>query len=449
MIILIPFLVSLHFGHSAEVTSAQPSPAKTDIKSENPGDKNDTLRTSQVFPTPWVEDGVSHPDVYRMGVKGQYATFNASTDQYEHLSIFCYPSVPLSISLFWSSASLKMDLPSNNYNVYLGPNVTTVVSLAQASDSAWFYSQLPWRSKEFKLSPFEDTCIGVQTKEEYTITLQWKHVNYMMVAVTMTGLAIFWMAPTLCRNTFFHYTTGISLGLLMSIVLLTYLAQRRFKQSLFSWVGMAYSLSVYLMTRTWFNIKEYLTEQYIHLVIGYVLVAGIISFTVVYRMGPPSNPRTINLIQWSMQFVSLVMVVMSSYHQPASLLLSLTILLWSAIPASLKSGANTQIRKRFFKPQIKLLSEDDYNTQAHEETRKALEQLKAFCRSPESKPWQTVARLRTPGRFAEFIEGSPHLTEAEVMEYSHWDYNTDDEDGDDIYTDDEEADVAASDDNRD
>ena len=34
----------------------------------------------------------------------------------------------------------------------------------------------------------------------------------------------------------------------------------------------------------------------------------------------------------------------------------------------------------------------------------------------------------------------------QVMEYSHWDYNTDD---DDIYTDDEEADEAASDDNMD
>ena len=50
-------------------------------------------------------------------------------------------------------------------------------------------------------------------------------------------------------------------------------------------------------------------------------------------------------------------------------------------------------------------------------------------------------------RFAEFVEGSPHLTEGEVMEYSHWEYNTDDEDGEDneqdIYTDDEEADAAS------
>merc|ERR1719347_2145846 len=63
-----------------------------------------------------------------------------------------------------------------------------------------------------------------------------------------------------------------------SVVLLTYLVQRRFKQSLFSWMGVAYSFSVYLMTRTWFNIKEYMTEQHIHLLVGYILVTGIISF---------------------------------------------------------------------------------------------------------------------------------------------------------------------------
>ena len=46
-------------------------------------------------------------------------------------------------------------------------------------------------------------------------------------------------------------------------------------------------------------------------------------------------------------------------------------------------------------------------------------------------------------RFAEFIEGSPHLTEGEVMEYSHWEYNTDDDEDNDLYTDDEEAEAAS------
>ena len=47
---------------------------------------------------------------------------------------------------------MKLDLASTNYEVYVGPNATAVVSLAKISESEWFYSRLPWRSKEFKVS---------------------------------------------------------------------------------------------------------------------------------------------------------------------------------------------------------------------------------------------------------------------------------------------------------
>jgi len=389
-----------------------------------------------------VEAGIPYK-TYLLNKKGEFARVAADPLGNDQLSLFCYEAVEPSVSLFWSSAGMKLDLASTNYEVYLGPNVSSVVSLAKLSESEWFYSRLPWRSKEFKVSPFENICVGVQSKDSFSLSLQWRHVNYGMFCFTLAGLVMFFMAPKLCRNTFFHYTTGISVGLLMSIVILTYLVQRRFKQSLFSWVGLAYSLSVYLMTRTWFNIKEYLSEQYFHLVVIYVIGAGLASFAIIYRMGPPSDHRTLNLITWSMQFVSLVMIFLSSYHQQASLALIILIVSWAAIPASLKSGVNTEIRKRFFKPKIKLLSEEEFNTQAMVETRRALEELKSFCRSPDSKPWQTVSRLSDPRRFAEFIEGSPHLTEGEVMEYSHWEYNTDDDEDNDLYTDDEEAEAAS------
>ena len=100
------------------------------------------------------------------------------------------------------------------------------------------------------------------------------------------------------------------------------------------------------------------------------------------------------------------------------------------MPSSFKAVARTAIIKTFFRPEVvttiflqtchslppqhKLLSEDEYHTQGVVETQRALEQLKDYCRSPESKPWSTVSRLQSPRRFAEFIEGSPHLTQAEV-----------------------------------
>ena len=70
------------------------------------------------------------------------------------------------------------------------------------------------------------------------MSLQWKHVNYLFLLATLAGLVLFCMAPALCRNTFFHYTTGIGVGLLLSVLLLTFLVQRKLKQSLFSWVSL-------------------------------------------------------------------------------------------------------------------------------------------------------------------------------------------------------------------
>ena len=56
-------------------------------------------------------------------------------------------------------------------------------------------------------------------------------------------------------------------------------------------------------------------DRYYHWVIAYVLGAGVVSFAVIYRLGPPSNPRTLNLIQWAMQLAGLATIVLSSYYQ--------------------------------------------------------------------------------------------------------------------------------------
>ena len=56
-----------------------------------------------------------------------------------------------SLSLFWASARMELDLANTNFEVFLGPNVSSVVSLAKISQ--WFDSRLAWRNKEFKVSP--------------------------------------------------------------------------------------------------------------------------------------------------------------------------------------------------------------------------------------------------------------------------------------------------------
>ena len=100
--------------------------------------------------------------------------------------------------------------------------------------------------------------------------------------------------------------------------------------------------------------------------------------------------------------------------------------MWSSIPDSLKTKAQVQYRKRFFKPKIKLLSEEEYLDQSRIETEKALASLREFCQSPKCNSWKITSRLESPTRFAEFVQGSSHLTQHEVMEYSQVEFNDDD-----------------------
>ena len=51
-----------------------------------------------------------------------------------------------------------------------------------------------------------------------------------------------------------------------------------------------------------------------HWVLGYVLLAGSISAALLYRLGPPSHPRTLDLLQWTLQFLGLALIALSSHH---------------------------------------------------------------------------------------------------------------------------------------
>ena len=72
-----------------------------------------------------------------------------------------------------------------------------------------------------------------------------------------------------------------------------------------------------------------------------------------------------------------------------------------------------------------MLSEDEYLDQSRIETQKALENLREYCLSPKCNSWKIASRLDSPTRFAEFVQGSSHLTQHEVMEYSQVDFNDD------------------------
>ena len=70
------------------------------------------------------------------------------------------------------------------------------------------------------------------------------------------------------------------------------------------------------------------------LAIGYVIVAGLISFGVLYWFGPVSNPRTFDLIQWSIQLIALLLISSStaSVMEVSAVVVTGTLLLYWLSP---------------------------------------------------------------------------------------------------------------------
>jgi len=67
-------------------------------------------------------------------------------------------------------------------------------------------------------------------------------------------------------------------------------------------------------------------------------------------------------------------------------------------------------RIRWKREARRLLTEEEYQKQAEEETQKALEELRKYCNSPDISPWKTVSRIQSPKRFEGGKNADFHLT---------------------------------------
>lgn len=314
---------------------------------------------------------------------------------------------------------MKLTIDSDDYHLYVGNNISMVQKMHEDHMSSWFYHVLPWKTQVIRINTFEPSCVGVLTRDSFKLSLLIKNIDYIYFLMTVGGILLFYYAKDLCRNVFFHYTTGVGVGICLSLVVMIYFIQRRFKFA-YAYAMVSYSLATYIITTVWYNIKSYLMNHYTY-VLAYLLLTGGVSFAACYRMGPVENPRSLNLIQWTLQFAALALIFCSSYHQAASLSVVLCMLLWESTPVKWKTKIQVQYQLKIKKAKPRLLTEQEYLDQTQVETQRALDQLRSYCKSPKCDAWKITSRLSSPSRFAEFVAGSPHVNQDEILNYSQVD----------------------------
>ena len=334
-----------------------------------------------------------------------------------------YHSIDCDFFLYDSSAKVNLTVSGDDFTIYSGPNVSHVRHLHKILQESWF-TVLPWKTKTISVAPFNGSCTGVFTAQDYTIQLDLRQLNLNRLLVFAAGLVLFFVAPALCRKVVFHYTTGTLVGVLGSVLIALYLLSRLVpkKGGALAVLAGGGSLVLFALRQLWDNCYSVL-RRYHYYVAAYLAVSSAVSFAVCYRWGPLTDGRSLQLLQWTLQALGLALVFLSSDHQEAvsGVVVAVVCLhnfptswtyrlvtCWSSFtpfPARRREPWTDFLcvffffRRQRFPPKVQLLTESEYLDQGRLETKKALDELRTFCRSPQCNAWRTVGRLQQPLRY--------------------------------------------------
>ncbi|XP_008063427.1 nuclear envelope integral membrane protein 1 isoform X1 [Carlito syrichta] len=263
------------------------------------------------------------------------------------------------------------------------------------------------------------TCLKVEIIEDtkYSVIVI-RRFDPRLFFIFLLGLMLFFCGDLLSRSQIFYYSTGMSVGIVASLLIIIFILSKFMpkKSPIYVILVGGWSFSLYLIQLVFKNLQE-IWRCYWQYLLSYVLTVGFMSFAVCYKYGPLENERSINLLTWTLQLMGLCFMY-SGIQIPHIALGVIVIALCTKnleYPIQWLYITYRKMCKATEKPvPPRLLTEEEYRIQGEVETRKALEELREFCNSPDCSAWKTVSRIQSPKRFADFVEGSSHLTPNEV-----------------------------------
>ncbi|KAF3697234.1 Nuclear envelope integral membrane protein 1 Precursor [Channa argus] len=322
----------------------------------------------------------------------------------------------------WTRIQVKV-WSSNVFRVDTVEGEEELQELEHFSFWGWFQSLLREQKNEttININLFnKKTCFKIDPadKTEYTVKPLRKFDIYLFL-VFLAGALLFIFADSLSRSQVFFYSAGMSTGMIASLIILFFILARFLpkKSPFYVLIIGGWSFSVYAIQLVCRNLSVILREHW-QMALGYVAVVGFVSFAVCYRYGPLVDEKNINILSWTLQLFGLLLIYLGIQIQQVAFAIIVAALFSKNLeyPVYMSVVAWRKFRRCVhWKPQPRrLLTEEEYQKQGEEETRRALEELRKYCNSPEFSPWKTVSRIQSPKRFADFIEGSPHLMPNEV-----------------------------------
>ncbi|XP_023613755.1 nuclear envelope integral membrane protein 1 isoform X2 [Myotis lucifugus] len=152
------------------------------------------------------------------------------------------------------------------------------------------------------------TCLKVEIIEEgtkYSVTVT-RRFDPKLFLVFLLGLMLFFCGDLLSRSQIFYYSSGMGVGIVASLLIIIFMLSKFIprKSPIYIILVGGWSFSLYLIQLVFKNLQE-IWRCYWQYLLSYVLTVGFISFAVCYKYGPLENERSINLLTWTLQLMGL------------------------------------------------------------------------------------------------------------------------------------------------
>lgn len=241
----------------------------------------------------------------------------SSPQKYDYvggIDVYCWEprhDAPSYLEVF-RTASVEFTVAPDDLQLFTGEDEQIVQQKYYHSGVDFSFLATKLQRKVSFLNSRHRRCLGVSSRGAYEFVFV-LNVNHRGIVQFCIGVVAFFAAPIVSRSAAVFYTCGTGIGVLAFLLIAVFLASRLLPRRAagYALVLFGWTLVVSWLEFLWSNVRD-IVDNYRHLVVCYVVGSAALSFAFCYRVGPPSHPRTLNLIQWSLQLAGLACVYFSS-----------------------------------------------------------------------------------------------------------------------------------------
>lgn len=404
------------------------------------------IHIQDVDPSKFQENITNHKEIYSDVPFKQSAQFQVDTQilnitnpSYfkfiQDSELFTIQSHAKSIYKIWSSAYVKIK-SDKACEISEGSNIKEIEKARDDLGSMLFRM-----ISRFNKNSNEDSCdfeIFVPIFKRHYIRVDIPHgildvkysfttIDYRLVSLCAFGLVLYCTAEYLARNETFHFASGVSIGLVGSILILVFIVSRLMPKKSIAAFAFLTGTSTFMFIAKWlyFNFQE-MTDTVKLCLIGYFALSGLISMVFIYIQGPVTNPRHLKVIEYTLRFLALVFIYLGCSFKEIFLSLFAGFVLSNLAYKIMNMTFVKKVNLMLFPVKRKLLTQDEYMREADEYTQQQLRELQKYCRSPDCNSWRIITRLKSPERFAKFIENQEsHVSDEEASFYERYNISND------------------------